>query len=122
MRKIFLLAIVVCCLTVVWCRQPAPAATGATDSATALRRNLHTGDEVRLYLQHGTSTMDCVAGTLIGFDGTSFEVSGEIKELCGKTNGVTGVDDRKTLSIVPVASVSFVEKTVSEQFVPSTQP
>jgi hypothetical protein len=123
MRKFAMLAVFLCGLTIVWGWRRAPAATGTVDSAALFSGNIHTGDQVRVYLRHNSnsSTLEWVDGTLTGFDGSSFEVSGETKDIASKDN-VTGMDDRKTLSIIPVSSVLFVQKTISEQFVPDTHP
>ena len=121
MRKLVMLSVILCSVLIGWCWRPAPAATSMVDSAALYQRNLHAGDKVRLYLQHSPSTADYVEGTLTAFDGSSFEVSGETEEFSAKGN-VTGVAFRKTLTIVPVSGVSYVQKTISEQFVPSNQP
>jgi hypothetical protein len=122
MRRFAMAMVLLCGLTIFWCWSRASVAAGSADASTSFLRNIHIGDHVRLCLQHGTSTADYVEGTLSGFDGSSFEVSGETRALCSNDKNVVGMEDRKTISIVPLTSVAFVEKTVSEQFVPSTQP
>jgi hypothetical protein len=54
-------------------------------------------------------------------------VARQIQGNCDQTitiskGNVTGPEDRKTLSIVPLSSVLFAEKTVSEQFIPGSHP
>ena len=121
MRKIALISASLLLLAGGWFKR-AGAGPGATNPLALVAPGLESGDNVRLYLSRGLSgDQPYLEGTLRGFDGTSFEMSGETRELINTAKGLE-MDSRQVIRWVPRASVLYIEKTVSEKKESANRP
>lgn len=119
MRKFLLPAVLFGGLTAGWLLNRAPAAIGTADTAASLSSNLQMGDQIELYLDHSK------AGSQVSLDGKLTALNESTFELIGENevplaNGA--YRHQQVLYIVPRDRVIYVEKTISSQSFPATQP